>query len=439
MSLRFSRRTALRAALAATVGLPWLETFTARPARAQDGGSTCFLAMFSANGTIHENWAPSGGETDFVLSPILSPLEPHRSDLVIVDGLTQRGVGGDQHQRGVGGALTGAGLLPGSFGGMAATPSGWAEGPSVDQRIAEAIGVNTPFRSLELGVQVGTADNYGRIAFRAGNQPLSPREDPARTFDDLFGASLVPAAERERRRRRRASVLDFVLADLTRVKSAVSVADRQRLDAHFTYLRQVEQRLDLASTGPACALPERPGSASTANDQFPSIGELQLDMLALALACGRTRVASVMWSRSVSKVRFTWLGIEEDHHRLSHRPDADASAREKLTRINQWYATRLAGLIERLKGYPEGDGTLFDRCLILWFNEFGTGNAHSAARAPYVLAGRAGGALRSGRFLRYSADLSHNDLLLSLLRVFGLNDETFGRPEWCSGPLPGLV
>jgi hypothetical protein len=436
---RFSRRSALHAALAASVGLPWLETFAPREARAQQGGAPCFIAMFTPNGTIHENWAPRGGETDFSLSPILLPLEAHRGDLVIVDGLTQRGAGGDQHQRGIGGALTGSGLLPGNFGGMAAMPSGWAEGPSVDQRIGEAVGQGTPFRSLELGVQVGTADNYGRLSYRAGNQPLAPREDPAQLFDDLCGASLLPAAERERRRQRRASVLDFVRADLTEVASKVSLLDRQRLDEHFTYVREVEQRLDQLGNGSQCGALERPVPATPENDRFPAIGELELDLLALALSCGRTRVASLMWSRSVSNVRFTWLGIEEGHHQLSHRPDSDRTAQDKLTRINEWYATRLAGLIDRLKRLPEGGGTLFDRCLVLWCNEFGTGNTHSSARAPYVLAGRAGGALRTGRFLSYSGDLSHNDLLLSLLRIFGVNDESFGRPEWCKSPLSGLV
>ena len=439
MNARCSRRTALCTVLAASVGLPWLESFTARSARAQPARRQHFVAMFSPNGTVYENWVPSGGESDFVLSKVLAPLERHRADLVVVDGVTQLGEGGDQHQRGIGGALTGAGLLPGSFGGMAATPAGWAEGPSIDQRIAEAIGQDAPFRSLELGVQVGTADNYGRISYRGRNQPLSPRSDPALLFDDLFGPSLLTPAERERRRRRRSSVLDFVRRDLADAASTVSLADRQRLDAHFTYLREVERRLDHADDGSQCSPPARPASATGDNDQFERIGELQLDLLALALACERTRVASLMWSRSVSKVRFTWLGIEEEHHHLSHRPDSDRAAQDKLTRINAWYAARLGGLIDRLKAHPEADGTLFDRCLIFWCSEFGTGNTHSGARAPFVIAGSAGGALRSGRFLRYAADVSHNDLLLSLLRVFGLNDESFGRREWCTGPLPGLL
>jgi hypothetical protein len=104
-------------------------------------------------------WVPNGGETDFKLSPILSPLAEHRDDLVIIQGVDQQGAGGDGHQIGIGGMLTGAPLNSGPFAGVGAPPAGWASGPSVDQRIAEVLGNDTNLRSLELGVQVGAADN----------------------------------------------------------------------------------------------------------------------------------------------------------------------------------------------------------------------------------------------------------------------------------------
>lgn len=437
--MTLSRRRALSALIAGSVGLPWLEALSARQAHAQTRAPQRFVVMFSANGTLHERWAPRGTSSDFALSPILEPLTPHEDDLVIVDGLEQMGAGGDQHQRGMGGMLTGAGLLPGSFGGMAAAPSGWAEGPSVDQRIAETIARGTPFRSLELGVQVRSADNSGRMCYRARNQPLPPREDPAAVFDDVFAGSLLSPEERERRRARRTSLLDYVRADLARLSAELGGQDRERLERHATYVREVERRLDEAGASvDRCELPAPPPAASSDNDRFPEIGELQSDLLVLALACGRTRVASLQWSRSVSFTRFTWLGIDEDHHELSHRPDADTAAQDKLEAINRWYAARFAGLIERLKRYEEGDGTLFDHCLLLWSNELGRGNTHSPKPMPYVLAGSAGGALKTGRWLTYEGG-PHNDLLLSLLRVYGISDSTFGRPEWCTGPLSGLL
>jgi len=437
---RWSRREFLHTLLAGSVGLPWLETFAPRTAHAQAIANTRFIAMFSPNGTIYENWLPAGDGDNFTLSPILAPLAPHQSDLVVVAGVDQKGAGGDGHQNGIGGMLTGSPLLPGRFAGVGAPPAGWSEGPSVDQRIAEVIGRATPFRSLELGVRVGAADNWGRMIYRARNRPLPPREDPARTFDDVFGQAALDPSAREAQKTRRQSILDHVTGEFSRLSSEVSAADRQRLESHLTYLREVEARLRQQSENAgACVLPPRPGAAAAGNEAFPAVGAAQIDLLVLALACGQTRVASLQWSRSVSDIRFTWLGIDESHHALSHMPDDNADAKDKLTRINRWYAERFGELIAKLKSYDEGDGTLFDNSLLFWCNELGKGNAHSRNDAPYVLAGSAGGALRTGRLLKFDGDVPHNNLLVSVLNVMGVPDTTFGKREWCTGPLSGLV
>jgi len=181
--------------------------------------------------------------------------------------------------------------------------------------------------------------------------------------------------------------------------------------------------------------------ATYANDAFPAVGGIQLDLMAMALACDITRVASMQWSRSVSSTRFTWLNVAQGHHDLSHRPDTDPGAVSDLTKINTWYAQQLAGLIDRLKATPDGaGGTMFDGTLVLWCNELAKGNTHGRVGAPYVLAGSAGGALRTGRFLRYDGQgLPHNNLLVSILNAMGVPDTTFGKPDWCTGPLAGLL
>jgi hypothetical protein len=440
VNARASRREALRALLAGAIGLPWLETFAPRSAQAQPASNSRFIAMFSGNGTIFDSWLPGGGEASFALSPILAPLAPHQADIVVVAGVDQRGAGGDGHQNGMSGMLTGAPLLPGRFAGVGATPAGWADGPSVDQRIADRIGTATPFRSLELAVQPGAADNWGRMIYRARNRPLPPREDPARVFDEVFGAATLSALDREKRRARRQSILDHVTREITQLSTSVAAADRQRLDAHLSYLREVETRLEQQSANlGVCTLPAHPGALDKNNDAYPATGELMLDLLVLSLACGQTRVASLQWSRSVSPVRFTWLGIDDEHHALSHMPDDDTTSKDKLVRINTWYAARFAQLIEKLKSYPEGNGTLFDQCLLLWCNELGKGNTHSRENAPYVLAGSAGGALQTGRVLQFEGDVPHNNLLLSILKIMGLPDTSFGKADWCTGFLPGLV
>jgi hypothetical protein len=445
-SARFSRRGVLRGAFGASIGLPWLASLGARRARAADAAAfpTRFVVMFSPNGTLPGAWTPTGTETSFTLSPILQPLADHQADLVVVRGVDQRGEGGDGHQNGIGGMLTGQALNAGLFAGVGAAPAGWPNGPSVDQRIAEVLGGATKLRSLELGVQVGAADNWGRMIYRAANQPLPPEDDPAQIYANVFADLHADPVALAALRARRKSILDTVGAQYARLASELGGDDRARLDHHLTAVREIEARLTtpFASATAACHDPgPAPAAATSQNDAFPAIGALQIDLLVMALACDITRVASLQWSRSVSQTRFTWLtpAISEAHHDLSHRPDNDGIAAEKLMRINRWYATQLATLMTKLKAIPEGDGTLLDHTLILWCNELAIGNVHSRTDAPYVLGGRAGGRLTTGRFLSYAGDVPHNNLMVSILNAMGIPDQTFGKPDWCTGPLRGLV
>jgi len=440
-----SRRTFLRGAGGAAIALPWLEAMRPRRAQAATSPVKRFIVMFSADGTIPSAWTPTPGasETDFTLSPILAPLEAHKADVVVVSGLEQKGGGGDGHQTGMGGMLTGQMLNSGPFAGVGAAPAGWPMGPSVDQRIAEGLAVPTQLRSLELGVQVGAADNWGRMIYRAANQPLPPDDDPAGVYARVFSDLHTDPAILARLRRRRQSILDGVGAQFTRTSARLGNADRQRLDAHLTAVREIETRLttDLVVNNPSCHDPTITPVSAAANDAFPAVGALQMDLMVMALACDIARVASLQWSRSVSQTRFSWLNITEGHHDLSHRSDDDVAAVDKLTRINTWYAQQLAALVSRLKATPDGaGGTLFDNTLVLWCNELAKGNTHGRLGAPYVLAGSAGGALRTGRFLRYDGQgLPHNNMLVSILNAMGVPDRTFGKTEWCTGPLTGLL
>jgi hypothetical protein len=439
------RRTLLRGAGTA-FALPLLQAMLpARKAHAAPRTKR-FIAMFSANGTIPKNWTPTGTETAFTLSPILSPLEPLKSKVIVLQGIDQQGGGaGDGHQNGMAGWLTGQPTNPGPFKGGCGQNGGWANGPSLDQVIAKEVAktVTTKFKSLELGVlsDAGGGTNWSRMCYAGPDQPLPPEINPVTAFSRLFGDLTTTPGMVDQAAGRRKSVLDGVMGQYTYLKGRLGADDGRKLDAHFQAVREVESRLGAVTGGTttACSKPPMPGAISaTANDSFPTIGKLQMDLLVMALACDLTRVASLQWSRAVSPVRFTWLTITRGHHDISHDGDTNTVSVDQLTQINRWFAQQLYYLMDKLNQVVEPEGTLLDNSAILWGNELAKGNAHSRNDAPYVLAGGAGGGLQTGRFLSYTGTARHNDLLVSVANALDVPLTTFGNPAWCTGPLPRL-
>lgn len=437
-----NRRTFLRGASGASIALPLLEAM----GRGAVPIPKRFVVMFSPNGTVRENWLPKGGQTDFTLSPILSPLEAHRKDIVVVSGVDQQqGGGGGGHVRGMGCMLTG---MPVNAGGSWEGDGSWGSGISVDQEIANHIGKDTKFRSLELGVGVGLGPPGGipvtvwtRMSYLGNNSPLPPENSPYKAFARIFAGQGADANGTLRLRASRRTVLDGLKAEYTALVAKLGAADRARVDSHLQAIRQIEEALDRSPDGAsACEVPKQTAAIDVLkNDNYGVVGRLQIDLMVNAMACDLTRVASLQWSHSVGETRFTWLDINEGHHEISHKGDSDTTARDQLTKINRWYAEQLAYLIAKLKAVPQEGGTMLDHTLILWCNELGKGNAHSGTDAPYVLAGRAGGTLRTERYLSFQGAVPHNNLLVSLLNAMGIPATRFGKPEWCTGALSGLV
>jgi hypothetical protein len=325
--------------------------------------------------------------------------------------------------------------------GGAGDPAGLAGGISVDQTIANQIGQTTKFRSLELGVESsGAGTVWGYTSYTGANQPLPPDNNPASVFNRVFGQLGTSAADLQRIQAERRSVLDAVIAGYGKLNPKLGAADKAKLDQHLTNIRDIETRITApTAAGAACRKPAAPTIDYKANDNFPAVGKLQMDLLVMALACDLARVGTIQWERSVGDIQFHWVDptIDRGHHDMSHDADSVADTQEKLTKINTWYAGQLNYLVDSLKAIPEGTGTMLDNTVILWCNELAKGNAHSHSPMPFLLAGHAGGALTGGRFLQFNK-LPHNNLLVSLMNVMGVPGTTFGNPAYCTGPLAGL-
>lgn len=450
MSKSVTRRGFLTAA-GGVAALPLLSSLGpfGRYARAQQTGSGFpkrLVFFFSANGTIPSQWKPKGDETSFEFGDILAPLTPFKSKVSVIAGLRNEAAyhgPGDGHQTGMGTLLTNTSLLPGDLfeGGGDSGYVGWGGGISVDQHVANHVGKDTKLKSLEAGVQVKGATVWSRMSYLGSNQPIPPENDPAALYQRVFADLGADPLGLARLRARRKSVLDLVMGEYEALSPKLATFDREKLDQHLTAVREVEQRLDaVADLGGACAQPELGAiPAHMQPENFEAIGRLQMDQVAMSLACDLTRVASVQFSQSVSNHVFSDLGISEGHHDLSHEGDENADAKAKLITINTWYAQQFAYLLERLDSIPEGEGTLLDHTLVVWVNELGKGNSHSRDQLPFVLAGSCGGYIQTGRWIEFFLPVNHSKLLVTIMNAMGVEGDTFGNPEYGSGPLTKLL
>src|SRR5260370_12358334 len=196
------------------------------------------------------------------------------------------------------------------------------------------------------------------------------------------------------------------------LRALVGTGDKARLDFHMSSMRAIENQVLAVQPQMACTLPTRP--ADTFNvlpSNLPAWAKVNTDLLVQALACDLTRVASWMWvAMGTGGVTFSWLGHTTTHHNLAH-----GNALKEMTEINTCFSTQSAYVMSSLDKYPDvAGGTMLDNTLILWWNELGNGSAHLANPAPFVPPGGAGGALKMGRFLDYTAaPIPNAQLLLS--------------------------
>jgi len=438
-----TRRHFLRAAGGAAVALPLLSSL--RAGAAGENFPKRLVLMYTPNGVIPDAWWPQNvtSETSWDLNIIHKPLAPFKDRLLFLGGIdlkvTNEGPGG-LHQKGIGGLFTGQQLQSGDlFVDGCGQRAGWANGISVDQEVAKKLAVSTPITSLELGVRATENDVQGRIAYAGAGAPLPPMNDPSEVFQRLFSGFGQNTDQLAELRARRQSVLDTVQAQFKSVSARVSQADQQKLSAHLTLVRDLENRMAITGNGSqACVAPAVPAKLDpSSEDDMPIIAGLHLDMLATAFACDLTRVASFQISTSLNHIRYPWLPSMGEGHALSHMGPSDDAAHHELVARQTWHSQLLANFLTRLSQIPEGSGTVLDNTLVVWGNEISEGNTHSHENMPFVTAG-GGWYFRTGRSLQYTS-ASHNDFLVSILNAMGVPATTFGQADLCKGPLPGLV
>lgn len=426
-----NRRNVLRG-LGATLALPLLESLApAASASTPLPRPQRFSVFYLPNGMRMDNFKPATTGTDYALSPILEPLAPWKDQFSVVTGLAHHnaqplGNPGGAHGRSCAAYLTGA--HPKSTEG-----SDLYCGVSVDQQIAAQVGGQTPFPSLELGIEpssllgscdIGFSCTYtNTLSWRSPTQALPVMVNPREVFERLFGDSAgLDATSREAQFRRRSSILDFVQRDAQRLADSLASNDRRKLDEYLTSVREIEQRIqklhaqNIDWSGTDLTLP--PGIP----EDFATHVKLMIDLQVLALQSDLTRVSTLMLGRELSNRAYPEIGVPDSHHSLSHH-GGNTDKIAKLIKVSRFHLEQFGYLLKRLGETPDGHGTLLDSTIVWGGASLGEPNDHDCMDLPALI----GGAGIAGN--RHHALPQHTplcNLMLSFMQHMGMNVTAFG-------------
>ena len=435
-----SRRAALRG-VGTALSLPLLEAMvpstSSSSALAASGKSSAPLRtafLYSPNGKHMPDWTPTIEGSAYETPWILEPMAELKGDYSILSGLAQKkadanGDGAGDHARALASFLTG----------MQAKKTFGADiraGISVDQLAAAHVGRRTRFASLEIGAdsggQSGNCDSgyscaySANIAWRTETQSVPKETNPKLIFERLFSNGREGESEQSRKKRTEynKSILDFVQEDARSLEGQLGTTDRRKLDEYLSAVREIEQRIERASKdldSKSLGMKKPDGIPDSYEDHL----RLLADLLVLAFQTDTTRVSTFIFANEGSNRSYAFMDVPEGHHDLSHHGN-DAAKQDKVRQINRFHVTQLAYFLKKLKSVSEADGTLLDRCMIVYGSGIGDGNRHNHDDLPILLAGRGAGTLQPGRHIKYPQGTPLTNLYLAMLDRLGTKVEKLG-------------
>jgi len=420
------RRTVLRG-IGATLALPLLDSMVpalTAQSRTAAAPTRRFGAVFVPMGERPSHWTPATTGIGFEFSPILKPIERFRDSMIVVSNVDRPPAG--THAVSSGTWLTGS--AP-----KRTEAEDFVAGTSLDQIIAEHIGRDTVFPSLEIATEdltgyVGACDvgyscaYMNTISWKSPTQPMPLETNPRAVFERLFGRPGSPG-QRAARMRQSRSILDSLRADVADLERGLGARDRVRLDQYLAHVREIESRIQRAeqraTTQVATAAP------IGIPDSWEEHATVMFDLMALAFEADLTRVFSFMLNREASQLVFPELGFNEPWHHVSHHGNQPEKL-ELLTKLNMWQISIFGKFLDRLQATPDGESTLLDHSVIMWGSGMSDSDRHSPLDVPYLQVGTGAGLFRGDRHLAAPKDTPLANVMLTVAQKFGVPVETFG-------------
>jgi len=382
-----------------------------------------FGAVFVPLGARMDHWTPSKTGSGFEFTDLLKPAEAHRDSLVVVSNLFRPPHGAHS---GSSTWLTGANIKETEAEDVRA-------GISLDQVIAEKIGGDTQFRSLEVAIEdvagyigacdVGYSCTYiNTISWKTPTTPLPMEVNPRVLFERLFGGSGTPQ-ERLARRRQNASILDSIRDDAKDLERGLGPRDQSRLSEYLDDVREIEQRIQKAEKQNAASV-EEPNQPVGIPQSYEEHLTLMYDMLKIALQTDMTRVFTFMLAREVSQKNFPELGLMDPWHHMSHhrmQPEMIAG----LITIQTYQMKMFSRFLDKLKQTPDGDGSLLDHSVILFGSGMSESDNHDPKNLPLLVAGKGVNLVQGNRHLMHTPTQPLANAWLTLGNKFGVEMDTF--------------
>ena len=422
-----SRRTVLRG-LGATLSLPLLEamvpamTSTVKTAAAP---TKRFGAVFVPMGERPSHWTPTTTGVNFEFSPILKPIESFRDSIIVVSNI-------DRPLQGTHAVSTGT-WLTGSAP-KRTEAEDFVAGKSLDQIIAEKIGSDSVFPSLEIGTEdftgyVGACDvgyscaYMNTISWKTPTTPMPMETNPRVVFERMFGRP-GSTEERVRRMEQNRSILDSVKGDVSALERGLGARDKVRLDQYLEHLREIEGRIQRAEKQTTTDL-IAPRAPVGIPDSWEEHATVMFDLMALAFEADLSRVFTFMLNREASQLVFPDLAFNEPWHHVSHHGN-EPEKLALLVKLNTWQIELFSKFVKKLQSTSDGDGNLLDHSVLLWGSGMSDSNTHSPLDVPYLMVGKGGGAFTGNRHIVAPKGTQLANVMLTVAQKYGAEIDKFG-------------
>lgn len=435
--MKISRRLVLKGAFGATLALPVLESLAGRGSRAfaQNKRDRFFIVVRVGNGIVQASnegpdqfWPAALGALTVdglkkASDRALSELATYAPRLTLIRNVALPFArGGCNHSESIVQALT----AQKNTGGSGNSPK--ALGKSVDWAIAQAL---NPAGVGPITFMAGPKSAYiaEALSWSDAQQRAPAERSPLNQYMRLTGlASAAPEVQKLIASRRK-SVNDLVRSQLQSLLAVgkLSTSDRQRLQQHLAAVRDIEIQTtcDLA---PDQVTSVKAINNPEANDVRPKVVQAMMDIAAWAFNCRLNHSVTLQVGDGNDGTQYTIGGVVLPRfHWISHRVKSDGGSGEKIpdavslhASIDRLQIQLFKHLLDRLDSYPSPNGgTLLDDTLAAWTNDLGNGPSHSGDNVPWVLAGKAGGSLKTGQFIDLGKK-KNNLVLNTLLTAVGV-------------------